>query len=125
MRSMSAFAPLKTRKAGWKARRFIGRAERRLTKPECISPEIERQWARSATLPGRKPASGKVSREVLGDGERVPDDHVAVAQARHQEGRRQVQQLRPAAGIRAGQDLGLEVEPAIRQISQPRRDHEE
>ena len=37
---------------------FIGSAERRLLKPECISPEIERQRARSARVCGTRPASG-------------------------------------------------------------------
>src|SRR5882757_5311642 len=37
---------------------FIGSAERRLLKPECISPEIERQRARSARFFGISPAVG-------------------------------------------------------------------
>src|ERR1700681_1822563 len=37
---------------------FIGSAERKLLKPECISPEIERQRARSAGAAGMSPASG-------------------------------------------------------------------
>jgi hypothetical protein len=36
----------------------MGSDDRRLTKPECISPEIERQRARSAGSLGSRPASG-------------------------------------------------------------------
>src|SRR5260370_771512 len=40
---------------------FIGNADRRLLKPECISPEIERQRARSARAVGTRPAFGFIS----------------------------------------------------------------
>jgi hypothetical protein len=40
---------------------FIGSAERSDTKPECISPQMERQWARIARSLGRSLASGAVS----------------------------------------------------------------
>src|SRR5258707_5880781 len=42
IRSISAWAPAHTLKPGKCALMFIGSAERRLAKPECISPEIER-----------------------------------------------------------------------------------
>ena len=60
-RSMSACAPAHTLKPGWWALRFIGSAERRLAKPECISPQIARQWARAARSAGSRPASGFAS----------------------------------------------------------------
>src|SRR5215472_12826930 len=40
---------------------FIGKAERRLRKPECISPETERQSARAAASLGSRPAPGNSS----------------------------------------------------------------
>ena len=56
-----ACAPDQTRKCGKCALMFIGRAERRLLKPECISPETERLCVRAARSAGRMPALGKVS----------------------------------------------------------------
>src|SRR5215467_7559699 len=61
MRSMSAKAPAQTLKPGWCAFRFIGNAERKLEKPECISPDIERHRARALSFFGNSPASGKIS----------------------------------------------------------------
>src|SRR5215467_767098 len=40
---------------------FIGKAERRLLKPECISPETARQIARAAASCGSNPAFGNNS----------------------------------------------------------------
>src|SRR5438270_13216461 len=60
-RSISACAPAQILKPGWRAFRFIGSAERRLAKPECISPEIARQCARAARSLGRRPALGLIS----------------------------------------------------------------
>src|SRR6516165_12729688 len=40
---------------------FIGKAERILAKPECISPETERQLARATRSLGNRPASGNNS----------------------------------------------------------------
>ena len=45
---MSACAFDQTLKPGNSALMFIGSAWRSETKPECISPQIERQWARVA-----------------------------------------------------------------------------
>src|SRR3546814_1804572 len=58
MRSISAWAPAQILKPGKCAFRFIGRAERRLEKPECISPLIDRQWARATRSVGSSPALG-------------------------------------------------------------------
>src|SRR6476469_4204224 len=60
-RSMSAWAPAHTLKPGCLAFKFIGSAERRLAKPECISPEIARQCARAARSFGKRPAFGLIS----------------------------------------------------------------
>src|SRR6185312_253873 len=43
------------------ALRFMGSAERKFEKPECISPEIERQWVRAPQSRGSNPAWGKFS----------------------------------------------------------------
>jgi len=40
---------------------FIGSEERRAAKPECISPQIERQCARATGSAGSSPASGLIS----------------------------------------------------------------
>src|SRR4029077_7174472 len=40
---------------------FIGRAERILANPECISPETERQRARATGSFGNRPAWGNIS----------------------------------------------------------------
>jgi len=61
MRSMSAMARVHTLWPGKSPLRFIGSAERRLAKPECISPQIARQCARAARSSGRSPLPGTVS----------------------------------------------------------------
>jgi hypothetical protein len=58
---MSGRAPAQIRKPGWRARRFIGSAERRFANPEFISPQIDRQCARATRSAGSRPAFGKVS----------------------------------------------------------------
>ena len=93
MRSMSAWAPEQTLNSSCRALMFIGMAERRLAKPECISPLTDRQCARAARSLGSRPASGKRLGEVLADGERVPDLDAVDDEARHEERRRHQQQL--------------------------------
>src|ERR1700733_11501848 len=61
MRSISAWAPVQTLKFGYCPLMFIGRADRKLLKPECISPEIDRQWARATGSRGSRAASGHSS----------------------------------------------------------------
>src|SRR5471030_98470 len=58
MRSISPWARDQTLKLGKCPRRFIGSAERNELKPECISPQIERQWVRAGLVAGNKPAVG-------------------------------------------------------------------
>ena len=48
------------RKPGKCARRFIGNAERNALKPECISPQIDRQCARRRSS-GSSRACGRIS----------------------------------------------------------------
>src|SRR5258707_13600114 len=60
-RATSAAAPAHILNPGKCPLMFIGRAERRLLKPECISPQIERQRARAGRLVGNSPASGFTS----------------------------------------------------------------
>ncbi len=119
----SAFAPLNTRSQGGRhAGSSAGRAE--MTKPECISPEMDRQWARSAALPGRKPARKSLG-EVFGDGQGVPDDHVAWRRrGTRNDGDRCSSSARWWHPCRTGPRSGSRG-PAIRQISQPRSDHDE
>src|SRR5882672_2896371 len=54
-RSISPFARAHILWPGKDILRFIGSAERRLLKPECISPQMARQWARAAGLDGSRP----------------------------------------------------------------------
>jgi hypothetical protein len=61
MKAMSARGPDHSAKFGRCARMFIGSEERNASKPECISPEIDRQRARAARSSGYMPASGKRS----------------------------------------------------------------
>lgn len=49
------------RKPGKCARRFIGNAERNALKPECISPQIDRQCARALRSSGSNRACGRTS----------------------------------------------------------------
>ena len=125
MRSMSACAPLTTRKPGWCALRFIGSAERRFAKPECISPQIERQCARAA---GRRAAAPRRADlvQVLGDRERVPDRDAAVVEARHEERGREEQQLGPRRRLvgRRQDAARRPSRPANRHSRNPRSDHE-
>ena len=110
IRSMSAWAPAQTGKPGWRALMFIGSAERRLAKPEWISPDTDRHHALAlGSVGSREPPEVLV--EVLADGQGVPDHEVVVAQPRHQERRRQQQELGPGVGIVAIDDLDGEVQP--------------
>ena len=96
---------------GWRAFRFIGSAERRLAKPEFISPQIERQCARAMRSAGQQAGLGPDLVEVLGDRQRVPDLRAVVRQARHADRRRQQQQLLARVGV-VGRDHHLvELEP--------------
>src|SRR5260370_3139220 len=61
MRSISALAFDQILNCGKRPLMFIGSAWRRETKPECISPQIERQWARFALSLGNRPAFGAIS----------------------------------------------------------------
>src|SRR5665213_406244 len=58
IRSRSARAPAHNGKPGWEAFRFMGSAERRLAKPDWISPETDRHLARSAVASASRPRSG-------------------------------------------------------------------
>src|SRR5476649_2140404 len=61
MRSMSARARDQILNPGKCAFRFIGNDARKVEKPECISPQIERQRVRAARSAGSNPAAGLVS----------------------------------------------------------------
>ena len=91
--------------------RFIGSAERKLEKPECISPETARQCARRARSAGKSPASGCDLGQIFRDRQRVPDRHAVMGQARHQDGRRQKQKLRPRRRVVERDGRLLEIQP--------------
>ena len=89
--------------------KFIGSDDRRLTKPECISPEIDRQRPRHG-VGGEQPSCGPELVEVLGDRERVPDHDVAVREARYEERRRKQHQFGATRRIVTRKDVHLQVE---------------
>src|SRR5258708_19882818 len=72
-RAMSAAAPAHILNPGKRPLMFIGKAERRLLKPECISPQIERQAARAARLLGSSAASGFTSLRYSAIASRSPN----------------------------------------------------
>src|SRR3954453_537774 len=61
MRLISALTADHSVKSGRNRRRFIGKEPRSAAKPECISPDTERQWARALGSSGSMCAFGKVS----------------------------------------------------------------
>src|SRR5579862_1585799 len=61
IQSISACAADHTTKLGLILLRLTGSAERNAANPECISPQIARQWARAAGSFGSSPAFGRSS----------------------------------------------------------------
>src|SRR6476659_948062 len=94
MRSMSACAPVHTLKPGWRALRFIGSAERKLLKPECISPQMERQRARAVRSFGSRPARGLTSLRYC-----IPDPDPVMEKTRNQDRWREQQELSAARRV--------------------------
>src|SRR5580700_10169256 len=103
---------------------FIGSAERMLLKPECISPETERQRARVAESLGSSPASGNFSFKysaiasvsqtlmlpLTSDGTRNDGDSSSSSAL--------------VDGSSAGTACSSKSSPAILHSNQPRSDHE-
>ena len=122
---MSAWAPAHTLKPSWRALRFIGSAERRLAKPECISPQTARQWARAAGSAGSRPASGLISFRYS------PIARVSQTltlscsrQGTRKEGDSSKSSAR-VAGSSIGATRSAKSSPAILHSNQPRSDQEE
>ena len=120
-----ACAPAQTLKLGWCAFRFIGSAERRLAKPECISPQIARQCARATRSAGSSPALGLSSSRYSAIASvsqtltpscsgRAPGTTATAAAARR--GRRHRRSAAPSSSNSS---------PANRHSSQPRSDQDE
>src|SRR5262245_15054224 len=123
-RLMSACAPAHTGKFGCLAFRFIGSAERRLLKPECISPEIERQRARAARSAGIRPASGLISLRYSAIA-RVSQIRMLlwVRQGTRNDGASRSNSAR-VDGSSLDTICSMKSRPAILQSNQPRRDQE-
>ncbi|RWA51024.1 hypothetical protein AU476_26275 [Cupriavidus sp. UYMSc13B] len=125
MRSMSACARDHTFIPGKCPFRFIGSAERIAANPECISPQMARQWARAARSSGSRPALGQISFRYSAiasvshtvtpwwrrHGTRIDGDSSRIS-AR-------------AAASSGGTSTSSNSRPAKRASSQPRSDHEE
>src|ERR1039458_6694083 len=125
MRSMSACAPGQTLKPGWWPLRFIGKAERRLPKPPCISPEIERQGAAAARDGGNRCARGLTSLRYSAMAI-VSQTAIDLWVKR---GTRKLGDRSKSSARIAGSSLGMMVSsnarPANLHKSHPLRDHEE
>jgi hypothetical protein len=103
--------------------RFIGSAERKLLKPECISPQTARQCARAARSSGISPAPGSSSLR-----------YSAIASVSHtlmpswvKQGTRNDGDSRSSSARVEGSSLraccSSKSSPAILQSSHPRSDH--
>ena len=105
--------------------RFIGSAERRLEKPECISPQIARQCARAARSAGSRPASGRVSfrySAIASVSQTLMPS--SVRQGTRMDGERSSSSLRASASSGAT-ITSSKSSPAKRARSQPRNDQDE
>ena len=109
MRSMSAWAPGPNRKS-----RVVRLDVHRQRGAEVGEARVH--LARNRPAPrlrlGVVGEEGGAQRlvQVLADGQRVPDDELVMAQPRHQERRRQQQELGPGVGIVAVDDFDPEVQ---------------
>src|SRR5215468_2524150 len=103
---------------------FIGKAERRLMKPECISPETDRQSARAATSGGSRPASGYSSLRysAMASVSHTLTDPL-VSDGTRKEGDRSSSSAR-VEGSSEGTTCSSKSSPASLHNNQPRSDHE-
>ena len=87
--------------------RFMPHSLRSATKPECISAEIERAWARRGAVLRPQPRFRKPFGQIFDDGQRIPDRDVAIDQRRHLARMRETQNplLVGIAGIERDEDL--------------------
>src|SRR3954447_10851624 len=124
-RSISACAPAQILKLGWRAFKFIGSAERKLAKPECISPEIARQCARAARSLGKSPAFGFISATYSAI---ASVSHTDVPSCSRHGTRKDGDSKSSSARVEGSFDdktRSSKSRPAILQRSQPRSDHDE
>src|SRR6516225_3634191 len=103
---------------------FMGKAERRLIKPECISPEIERQRARADTSWGSRPASGNSSLRysAMASVSHTLTDPL-ISDGTRKDGDRSRSSAR-IEGSSEGAMSSSKSSPAILHNNQPRSDHE-
>lgn len=103
---------------------FIGSAERMFAKPECISPEMERQWARTARSAGSNPASGKTSLRK----EAMANVSHTVTSSCTRRGTRKEGDSSSSSALASGSSVGTrsssKERPAILHSNQPRMDQE-
>ena len=90
-------------------RRFIGIDERSAEKPACISPEIERQWARAMRSPGYRPAFGLTSLRYSAIAS--VSHTVTPSCTRHGTRINEAPQLGTSVEVIGGDNLFLELEP--------------
>ena len=88
---------------------FIGSACRSETKPECISPQTERQWARDCLIFRQKFGFWRDFVQEFADRQRVPDPNALVSQAGNEDRRRQQQDLGAGVGVVGRDDDLLEI----------------
>src|ERR1700678_276972 len=125
IRSISAWAAAQILKPLYLALRFIGNAERMLAKPECISPEMERQWVRAAASFGRSPAWGKTSLRYSAMASVSQTLRpLWVKQGTRNDGDSSKSSAR-ALGSSLGKTSSLKSRPAILHSNQPRSDQDE
>src|SRR5258706_11835142 len=103
----------------------MGSAERRLEKPECISPQIERQRARAARSSGSSPAFGFNSFRYSPI---ASVSHIltlpCLSEGTRNEGERRSNSAR-VDGSSIGAVSSAKSSPAMRHSNQPRRHQEE
>ena len=104
---------------------FIGSACRSETKPECISPQIERQWARDCLIFRQKPRLWRDLVKELADRQRVPDADALISEAGHEDGRRKQKDLGSGVGVVGSDGISSKSILASFVMSQPRNDHDE
>ena len=89
---------------------FIGSAWRSETKPECISPQIERQCARFALIFRQQARFWGNFVEEFADRQRVPHLDSLIGQAGHENARRQQQDFGARVGVVGRDDRFVEID---------------
>ena len=101
---------------------FIGSEARSEPKPECISPQIARQWARAFDVGRQQAGLGLDFVEVFGNRQRVPDLDAVVLQRGHQHGLLDSSSISAFMdGSSGGITFSVKSRPASLAVSQPRK----